>query len=123
MPRTAVTVTLLNANAGTVEPAGTAADPTNGHSVDPAGPTDLVLIRVANTFAGAKNVTIKAGANPPALEAGQGDLVVSVPASTGVRWFGPLVSGRFIQANGLINVDLEAGMTGTVTAYRIPKTA
>lgn len=123
MPRTPVTVTLLTANAGTAEPAGNAADPTNGHSVDPAGPTDLILIRVANTSAGAKNATIKAGANPPALEAGQGDLVVSVPATTGVRWFGPLVSGRFIQANGLINVDLEAATTGTVTAYRVPKTA
>lgn len=123
MPRTAVTVTTLTANAGTAEPAGTAVDPTNGHEVNPGGPTDLLLIRVANTSAGAKNATIKAGTNPPALEAGQGDLVVSVPATTGVRWFGPLVSGRFIQSNGLINVDLEAATTGTITAYKIPRTA
>lgn len=123
MARTAVTVTALTPNAGTTEPAGTTADPTNGHVVDPTGDSEALLLRCANTAGTPKNAIVKAGANPPALDAGLGDLTVQVPATSGVRWIGPLTSGRFIQADGKVNVDLESGFAGTVTAYRVPRTA
>lgn len=123
MPRTAVTVTTLTANAGTAEPAGTTADPTNDHSVDPGGPTDLLLIRFANTNGTDRVATIVAGDSPPALNSGQGDLSITVPATSGVRWVGPLESARFIQSDGLVHVDLAASFAGTVTAYKVPRTA
>lgn len=123
MARTAVTVTTLTAGTGTTEPAGTNADPTNGHLIDTAGLTGHILIRCANTNGTARNAVIKAGANPPALSAGQGDLTVSVPATTGVVWFGPLESARFRQSDGSIYIDLGASFAGTVTAYRVPRSA
>lgn len=123
MARTAVTVTTLTANAATTEPAGTTADPTNDHSIDPGGPTDLLLIRLANTNGTDRVATIVAGTSPPALNSGQGDLAVTVPATSGVRWIGPLESARFIQPTGLIHVDLAASFAGTVTAYKVPAKA
>jgi len=124
MARTAVTITTFVANAGTTEPAGTAVDPTNGHVINAAGiPVEEIMIRVANTNGTQRTVTVKAGGNPPALEAGQGDLAVVVPATTGVKWIGPLSSGRFVQADGTILVDLEASIAGTITAYRFPRRA
>jgi hypothetical protein len=123
MARTVVTVTTLTANAGTTEPAGTTADPTNDHSIDPGGPTDLLLIRLANTNGTDRVATVVAGDSPPALNTGQGDLAITVPATTGVKWVGPLESARFIQSDGLIHVDLAASFAGTVTAYKVPRTA
>lgn len=123
MARTAVTVTTLTANAGTTEPSGTTADPTNDHSVDPGGPTDLLLIRLANTNGTDRVATIVAGDSPPALKAGQGNLDITVPATSGVKWVGPLESARFIQSDGLVHIDLAASFAGTVTAYKVPKTA
>lgn len=122
MPRTAVPVTNLTANAGTADVAGTAADPTNDHVVDCGGASEQIILRCANTNGSPRTVTIKAGANPPAFGAAAGDLVVSVPATTGVRWIGPLESGRFIQADGTLNIDLEASFAGTITAFKVPKT-
>ncbi len=118
MARTAVPITSLPANAGTAGAAGTAADPTNGHLIAAGGLTRRLLLVVKNTAAGAKNATLKAGVNPPAFRAGVGDLVVSVPATTGVRYI-VVEAARFAQANGDINLDLEAGTTGTVEAYRL----
>lgn len=122
MARTAVTVTELTANAATSEPAGTAADPTNDHVISGV-PCEELLIRLANTNGSDRVATIKAGDNPPALEAGLGDLSVTVPATTGVKWIGPLTSARFVQDDGTVLIDLAASFAGTVTAYRIPRTA
>lgn len=123
MARTAVTVTTLTANTGVTEPAGTTADPTNDHSIDPGGPSEELLIRLANTNGSDRVATILAGDNPPADAAGQGNLDITVPATTGVKWVGPLTSARFIQSDGLVHIDLAASFAGTVTAYRIPRTA
>ena len=120
MPRTALPITDLTENAGTT-PASSAVDPTNGHTIAAGGKTDKIFLRVNNTNAGAKNVTVKAGVNPPAFRQGLGDLVVSVPATTGERYIGPLESARFAQADGSISVDCEAAMTGTISAYRMPR--
>lgn len=123
MARTAVAVTDLSALAGTLnpsvaDPAGTTADPTNGHTVTGVRP-EVLLWRVSNTTAGALNVTLRAGTQPLAPSSGQGDLVVSVPATTGVVWIGPCESARFLQADGSVSLDLAAGFAGKVTAFKV----
>lgn len=120
MARTAVTVTELTANTSTADPAGNAVDPTNGHIVSGV-PLEELMLEVDSTFAGAKNFTIKAGANPPADAAGQGDLVVALNAVVGL--IGPFSSARFIQADGSLWLDVEASATGTVKAIHVPRTA
>lgn len=122
MARTAVTVNTLTANAFTARPAGTAADPTNDHSVDVGGDSEGVVIEITQTDASARVATVLAGDNPPALEAGQGNLTQSM-AQNEVWIIGPLTSGRFIQDDGKINIDLAASFAGTIRAYRIPRTA
>lgn len=120
MARTAITVTTLTANASTANPAGTAVDPTNGHVITGV-PLEELVLEINSTFAGAKNFTVKAGANPPALSAGQGDLVVALNAVIGR--IGPLTSARFSQADGALHIDVEAAATGTIKAFRVPRTA
>ena len=120
MARTAVTVTTLTANANTANPAGTTIDPTNGHIISGV-PSEELVLEINATFAGAKNYTVKAGANPPGLSAGQGDLVVALNAVIGR--IGPLTSARFVQADGSIWVDVEAAATGTIKAFWVPRTA
>ncbi|SRR5260221_5772729 len=128
MARTAIAVNTLPgvAVAGLADPAGTAIDQANGMNVAlasgaiPANPTaHMLFLRVANTVAGAQTVTIRAGVNPPAFRAPIGDLVVSIPA-TSTKWIGPLEAGRFMQNDNSINVDFQAGTTGTITAFASP---
>lgn len=125
MARTAITVTTLTPNAATANPAGTNVDPTNGMVVTGV-PLEELLLRVTNTFDGTKVVTVKAGDNPPALEAGMGDLAVTMAdgdPTAAVQWLGPFTSGRFAQADGSLEIDVAASMTGTIAAFRIPRTA
>lgn len=125
MARTAVTVTTLTANTGVTEPDGTTADPTNDHVITlPAGATaEEIILRFANTNGSDRVATVVAGDNPPAVASGLGNLDVTVPATSGVRWVGPLTSARFLQNDGTIQVDLAASFAGTVTAYYVPRTA
>lgn len=126
MARTAITPTEFTPNAGLTEPAGTTIDAAlvaNGVEVNTSDPLDEVVVRVANTSGSARDITIQSGANPPALSAGQGDLVVSVPATTGVRWIGPFTGARFAQADGNLWIDFATGTTGTITIYHVPRTA
>jgi hypothetical protein len=116
MARTAITITALPANAGTAPAAGTAVDPTNGMSVAAGGLTRRLLLHIKATFAGAKNYTLKAGANPPAVRAGVGDLVLAI---NNAERFVVLEAARFVQADGTLNLDIEAGATGTIAAYRL----
>ena len=120
MARTALTLNTLTPNASIAEATGNAVDPTNGHILS-GSPHEETYIHIDSTFAGAKTFTVKAGAKPPALEAGQGDLVVSINAAQ--RLLGPFTSGRFMQADGSLWLDVEAAATGTIRAYRIPRTA
>lgn len=119
MPRTAVPYSNLVANGLFADPTGTTADPTNGHAIAASEP-ERTLLRVKNTDTSAHNVTVKAGTYPPALASVQGDLVVSCPASSTI-WIGPFESGRFIQKDGALNVDLAASTAGTVTAFLTPR--
>lgn len=126
MARTALTPVVLTANTSTADPAGTALDATNSHVFTASSPLHEYVIRVVNTYAGTKTVTVKAGDNPPADAAGQGDLVLSLAAGDStptVKWFGPLTSSRFMQNDGTVNLDVAASMTGTITVFRIPRNA
>lgn len=126
MARTPIPTTELVVNSNIADPAGTAVDPTNGHVVAVAGgpagaQLEEIYLVINSTFAGAKVFTIKAGANPPALAAGQGDLTVSLNAAVGL--VGPFSSSRFAQKDGSLNIDVAAAATGTIKAIHVPRTA
>lgn len=119
MARTAVALSKASANSSITTPAGTTADPTNGHVISGARLRKL-LLRVTNTSAGALNATVKAGYAWAGGANGAGDLVVSVPATTGDVLIGPLEGARFAQANGDVYLDLQATFAGKVTALALP---
>jgi hypothetical protein len=93
---------------------------TNGVVVEDAVP-ELTLIRTTHTDGAAHDLIVRAGDNPPALAAGQGDLTVEVAATSGVRYFGPFESGRFLQNDGSMHIDFETGYAGTIDILRIPR--
>mgnify|MGYP006976780454 CR=1 FL=1 len=119
MARTAVPYTNLTANAATAAPAGTALDATNDHVIAAAIPERTVLY-VTNSDNSPHTVTIKAGTNPPAIAAGQGDLTFVVGAESAV-YFGPFESGRFLRNDGTVHIDIESGHTGVITALLLPR--
>jgi hypothetical protein len=129
MARTVVPYSNLVPNGNLADPAGTAtnAGASNGHvlpAVAAAGSAkavpELTLLRVTAGATGGV-VTVKAGTNPPSLAAGQGDLAVTV-ANSGTQWIGPFESGRFIQPDGTMLVDIAAGfVAGSITAFRVPR--
>jgi hypothetical protein len=120
MARDNVAITALTLNGAVAESAGVAISPTNGAVIAAGGNTQRLLIVVKNTSGASRDVTVRAGVNPPAALAGQGDLVASVPATTGVRMFA-IESGRFAQENGDIHVDFVTSTAGTIHAYRLPR--
>lgn len=129
MARTAVAYSSFTYNATTADPAGTAlnAGVGNGHVVPAAGPgaqsePEKTLLRVVVGATGG-NITVKAGTQPLAIASGQGDLVVAV-ANSATAWIGPFDSGRFLQADGSMLVDVAAGVVpGTITAFKVPRHA
>lgn len=106
-------------NASLAGPAGTAAGATNVVSTSGTRLEEVVL-RVVTTTA-TTNVTVKAGVYPPALNAGQGDLVVACPVGT--TFIGPFTSARFVRADGTLNVDSATAANHTITAFKLPRTA
>jgi len=118
--RTAVTYDALLGNSSLTDPAGTALSAANDHVIVAAKPEQTVL-RVTNTHDSAHDITIKAGDYPPALAAGLGDLVVTVPLTSGVMWIGPFESGRFLQSDGSMLIDVETNHAGTITAFLVPR--
>jgi hypothetical protein len=118
MARDAISIVTHPVNTGTDPGAGTTINPANGGVIAAGGKTTRLLIRVENTNAAGKNVTVKAGIQPPAWRASLGDLVVQVPATTGVRDL-VIESARFGQTNGDIYLDFETGMTGKAYAITI----
>lgn len=117
MARTAVPYSTLVANSNLTDPAGTALDATNDHVIAAAVPENTIL-RVTNTNGSDRVITILAGDSPPALASGLGNLDVTVAATTGVQWIGPFESGRFLQNDGTMHIDVAASMTGTITAFK-----
>jgi len=121
MARTAVTVEVLS-RTGATSPAGTTADATNDHSVDLGGyPLEEFVFRFTNTNGSDRVATIVAGDSPPAFSSGQGNLDITIPATSGDLTVAGLESARFMQDTGLIHIDLAASFAGKVYAIRVPR--
>ena len=121
MARTDVPIVTLS-RTGAATNAGTVADPTNDHVVDLAGiPLEEIVLRFTNTNGSDRVATIVAGDSPPALSAGQGNLDITVPATTGDMTVAGLESARFLQSDGTVLIDLAASYAGAVRAFRVPR--
>lgn len=121
MARTAVPIVTLS-RTGVATNAGTVADATNHHTVDLAGvPLEEIVFRFTNTNGSDRVATILAGDSPPANAAGQGNLAITVPATTGDMTVAGLESGRYLQSDGTISIDLAASYAGAVRAFRVPR--
>lgn len=116
MARVSVPVQELVLNSGTASD-GTAIDTSNGHVIENGGYTSRMVIRVNNTGTVAGTVTVKAGANPPALLKDLGDTTIAVDASA--ESYIVLESARYAQSDGDINIDI-AGLSGSIYAYELP---
>lgn len=93
---------------------------TNGATVTAAEP-ERMLIRVANTEGSTNTLTVKAGTSAAALRGGQGDLVVTVAATSGVQYVGPLESDKYLQSDGAVYLDFETAMTGSIEVLLLPR--
>lgn len=113
MARTPITVaTGIANNQTTITP--TTLDPTNGHVISGITRGRRMVLRVNNTTASPKAITVKAGNYPPAMRAALGDLALTIPATT--VSLVQIESARFAQADQTINIDVAAAMTGTIEA-------
>jgi len=128
MARDALARTVLTQNGKTNLATGLAINPTNGAVVAAAvGPdtSNTLFLYVTNTAGADKTVTVKSGPNGGAGAAtyrgGSGDLTVTVTTASGGAIIGPLEATRFEQANGVINVDFQTGLTGAIWAYAFPE--
>lgn len=122
MADTAITSTAVALNAETADPAGTAIVHANTHVITLTGSSRKVAIRLTNTTASEKTMTILAGDNPPADAAGQGDLVLTFAAGNVtpvVKWV-VLETARFTQNNSTIRINVAASTTGTIAALVLP---
>lgn len=124
MARTAIAPRALTKNGNLNAATGTTTiDSTlvsNGATVTAAEP-ERMLIRVANTEGSTNTLTVKAGTSAAALRSGQGDLVVTVAATTGVQYIGPLESDKYLQSDGSVSLDFETGMTGSIEVLLLPR--
>ena len=121
MPRTDVPVVALS-RTGAATNAGTTADPTNDHVVDLGGfPLEEFVFRFTNTNGTDRVATFVVGDNPPAASAGQGNLDVTVPATSGDMTVAGLESARFLQSDGTVHIDLAVSFAGAVRAFRVPR--
>jgi hypothetical protein len=123
MARSAVTITSLAGNTWGAQPTGNDLDPTNGHVITPTCPVHELVIEITHTTASSKNITVKAGDNPPANAQGKGDLVEAFAdgSVTPVVKRVVLDSSRFLQDDGTINIDVGASATGKIRCFRVPR--
>jgi hypothetical protein len=127
MARTAVPYSTLVPNGELADPAGTAvtSGAGNGGQIPDVSPNrrqshpELILLRIANASGSTGTATVKAGANPPALAGGQGDLTSTNILTATSRFMGPFESGRFLQTDGSLIVETTQNMT--ITAFRFPR--
>lgn len=116
MARTALAVTELTPNSRVARPAGVVGI-ADGHLVTGYLPEELflqVVIATAET-----DVTVAAGANPPALESAAQVFTCAI----GSHLLGPFTSGKVAQADGSIHIDYETPANVTVAAVHVPRTA
>ena len=121
MARTDVPIVALS-RTGAATNAGTTADPTNDHVVALNGiPLEEIVIRFTNTNGSDRVATIVAGDSPPALSSGQGNLDITVPATSGDMTVAGLESARFLQSDGNLHIDLAASYAGAVRVFQVPR--
>lgn len=84
---------------------------------DTVAPDDRVFLRVKNTDAAAKTVTVAV----PGSVYGQArpDVAVNVPATTGDVLIGPLVGDLANDATGVVDITYSAVTGVTVAAVRV----
>lgn len=121
-----ITVTALSANGGTNRPTAQTVDTDGTVPVTVGGSMDRLIFEIVNAAVNALTVTVKAGANPPSILSR--DLAIALAATGGAsatQIVGPFESGRFIKADGSVDIAFLAA-TGvpncTIRAYRLPKT-
>ncbi len=123
MARDDVTTTKLTAGLEVVEPAGVAINTTNGSRVlfgvvsgsAAGGKSRRVVLRITNTAASTKVVTIPKG---PAAQDAADIVTAAIAATTGVVYVA--VGTKYVQADGGIYVNFVAGHTGVVQAFEMP---
>lgn len=123
MARTAHTVKALTADAGVSQPVASyqAVDAITGagNGIAFACPKGgKFFIHVKNTNGSARVATVKA--SDEGLAKNQGDLAVTVGATTGEQWIYLENLDRFKQSDGKVYVEFAASMTGYVQAFSHP---
>ena len=121
MTTTDVSYTALAKNTGTLVPAGTTLVVGSANDMRVVGAVpERTLLQVSNTDgATALTFTVVAGDNPPALRGGQGNLAVTIAASTSQQ-IGPFESDKYLQDDGTIHFYASTA-TGKVIAYKLPR--
>ncbi len=120
MARVTLVPTALVPNGGVADPTGTAsvAGAGNGFTIAPNPNSNVSLwLRASNATGAAVTLTVLAGSQPSAISSGQGPVTVSVAATTGVQWIGPLDSSRLNQPDGSLAIETSAVLT--VTAFTL----
>lgn len=122
MADTAIPNTDLSTNAATDDVAGTAIVAADNHVITPTKPFGKVVLRLVNTTAAEKVMTVLAGDNPPAGSAGQGNLAITFAAGnvTPTVKYVVLESARFVQSDGVIRITVAALTTGFISAFQLP---
>lgn len=113
MARTDLTIATAVPNGKLAQPAGVVGI-ADGHRVAGIKPEELLLRVVVATAE--TDVTIKAGAKPPALESKAQVHVCAV----GTWFLGPFTSGQVGQADGSVHIDYETPANVTITALQVP---
>jgi hypothetical protein len=118
MARAAAALVTPTRNAGLLDSTGTAYNVSDGMYI-PAGHGENLLVRLTNTDDDTNlTVTFLAGDSPPALASGLGNLAITVAFGT-TQWV-CLESGRFLQSDGTIHVDVTVN-TGKITPIVVPR--
>lgn len=119
-----LTITDLTKNAALNQPAAQTIDTDGTVNCPAAGKTDRLIIEVVNGAATAVTVTVLAGTGDQALISK--DLAVAMAATgtaTDKRIIGPFEAGRFMKADGSIDVAFAKASGSTncaVRVYRLP---
>ena len=123
MAETVVPITALTAGTVVADVEGTAIDASKTVVITPTERLDKLIIRLVNTTAATKVMTVLAGDNPPADAAGQGALAISFADGSStpvVKYLSGLESARYLQSDGTVQITFATSTTGFVTAFQLP---
>ncbi|HNT73155.1 MAG TPA: hypothetical protein PKK92_08870 [Methanothrix sp.] len=120
MVRSAITVNALDGAFNNHETADTI-DKDNDHTIAGADAYRYLILSFELSAATAEDtITLVAGTAGPAYLRDQGDLVFSAAGGAERACIGPVESGRFLQTDGSISIDVAGtSIAGTIDAYGI----